>query len=145
MPLTSTQIRLWNTRALADQVGGIARFADRVGRKQPQISNMIGRTPIKPIQTRLARAIEKACGKEEGWLDVANVRDWLGIRNQAWSVEVRAAMAAAGIRVNDTSTAGRDESELMTLYSVLPDFDRRRLVAIARVLASPSPGSKDGN
>lgn len=61
--------RLINARALAGDTGptGMARML----RKAPvQLQNAIGKTPKKAIGKDLAREIESAYGKPEGWLDM---------------------------------------------------------------------------
>lgn len=70
---TSKEIRLKNARALAVSSGGIGKFADVVEISQSQASQIIGTNPIKGIGDALARRIEAAYKKSEGWLDVDDV------------------------------------------------------------------------
>lgn len=62
--------RLVNARALAQQMGGIKAFADRLHKSQPQMQNTIGKTPKKAIGSELAREIDRTFGKTPGWLDI---------------------------------------------------------------------------
>lgn len=68
-----SEIRLKNARYLAESVGGVSAFAEKVGKGQPQMSSVIGAKPIKNIGSRLARDLEAQFKKPKGWLD--NVHD----------------------------------------------------------------------
>lgn len=80
--MTLKAIRRRNLRCLADQVGGITRLAERLGKTQSQVSHVIGRSPIKGIGDRLAAQAEKLFDKPVGWLDRpqeigwGNARQW---------------------------------------------------------------------
>ena len=67
---TNADIRRENAKALADQVGGSRVFARMLSREETQVSQIIGRNPQRQIGPKLARLIEQAFGKPEGWLDV---------------------------------------------------------------------------
>lgn len=62
-------IRRRNLRLLAEQVGGITRLAERLGKQQSQITHIIGRNPVKNIGDRLAEQVETLFQKPRGWLD----------------------------------------------------------------------------
>jgi len=64
-----SEIRLENARYLANSVGGVVAMSVRLGKSQPQVSHFIGGNPIKNIGNRIARQIEEAFDKENGWLD----------------------------------------------------------------------------
>lgn len=70
MAHTSSSIRLANLRALIKKVGGPAEAARRLDMDDSQLSQISGRHPIRNIGATLARRIEKAFKRPEGWLDV---------------------------------------------------------------------------
>jgi len=67
---TSSSIRLANLRELIKTAGGPAEAARRLDMDSSQLSQIAGKTPIRNIGTTLARRIEKAFRRPEGWLDV---------------------------------------------------------------------------
>lgn len=58
-----------NVRLFAQELGSISALADYLGKKQSQISALIGSVPTKNIGSRLAREIERAFDKPPGALD----------------------------------------------------------------------------
>lgn len=60
-----------NFRRLAEEVGGVSKAAELLGKSAGQVSHFGGERPIKAIGPRIAREIEAAFGKPEGWLDVS--------------------------------------------------------------------------
>jgi len=64
-----SEIRLENARYLANSIGGVVAMAERLGKSQPQVSHFIGGNPVKNIGNKIARQIEEAFDKENGWLD----------------------------------------------------------------------------
>jgi SOS-response transcriptional repressor LexA len=82
-------IRRFNLRRLAEEIGGITALAKNLGKSQSQISHLIGTRPIKNIGDKLAAEIEKAFNKSAGWLDrehyfVAEERGIYVIDNQEY-------------------------------------------------------------
>lgn len=67
---TNAEIRRDNARRLAEEVGQPADLARRLGMSDSQMGQLIGRNPVRNIGPRVARRMEEACGKPEGWLDV---------------------------------------------------------------------------
>lgn len=67
---TNAEIRRENARILASEVGQPADLARRLGMSDSQMGQLIGRNPQRNIGPRMARRMEEACGKPEGWLDV---------------------------------------------------------------------------
>jgi len=65
---TVKEIRLENARALANE--GPAEFARRIDSSTQQVNQVIGPAPTRNIGDKLARRIETAFGRPEGWLDV---------------------------------------------------------------------------
>lgn len=63
------EIRRNNARLLAKSFNNDAEFAAKIERSATQVSRLIGKNPTKNIGTRIARDIEKAFGKHEGWMD----------------------------------------------------------------------------
>ena len=70
MAHTSSSIRLLNFRTLIKKAGGPAEAARKLDMDDSQLSQIAGRNPIRNIGTALARRIEKAFNRPEGWLDV---------------------------------------------------------------------------
>ena len=70
MPTTASSIRLLNFRALIKEAGGPAEAARKLDMDDSQLSQIAGKNPIRNIGTTLARRIENAFHKPEGWLDV---------------------------------------------------------------------------
>ena len=70
MPETSSSIRLKNLRELIDKAGGPAEAARKLDMDDSQLSQIAGKNPVRNIGPGLARRIEKAFRKAEGWLDV---------------------------------------------------------------------------
>lgn len=66
---TVNDIRRENARLLARECNGLAEFARRIGRGDPYVSQLLGRTPSRGIGHATARLIERAFSKPEGWLD----------------------------------------------------------------------------
>lgn len=71
LQLTNTyaDISRANARYLADSVGGFARFAESVGLSDSQVSQILGKKPIRNIGVKTARRIEQAFDKPLGWID----------------------------------------------------------------------------
>lgn len=69
------EIRLENLRLLVKETGGVAKFAEKAGKQQAQISQLLNQSPDsktkkpKAIGSSQARQLEKASGKEVGWMD----------------------------------------------------------------------------
>ena len=68
--MDSKTIRYKNARMLVRECGGISAFADKLGKQQSQVSAIAGENPIKGIGPKIARQIESAFRKPEGWMDV---------------------------------------------------------------------------
>ena len=74
-----TEVRLENLRQLVEEAGGATELAKKAGYKQPsyiyQILNQSAIQNGKPknIGPNMARKLEQAMGKEEGWLDVQHL------------------------------------------------------------------------
>lgn len=62
-------IRRENLRALAKQLGGITQLAERLGKSQSQISQLIGKSPSKNIGDKIATQVETSFEKPHGWMD----------------------------------------------------------------------------
>lgn len=64
-----TEIRRENLRAVANELGGNARLAEKLGQSSSFIGQLIGRNPKSNIGNTLARKIEIQLDKPRGWLD----------------------------------------------------------------------------
>ena len=67
--MTREEIRRENARSLADQAGGQVEFGRALNMVPSQVSQIIGKTPVKNIGNSIAKRIEKAFEKPAGWLD----------------------------------------------------------------------------
>jgi SOS-response transcriptional repressor LexA len=90
--MDSKTIRYKNTRYLVHSVGGVSAFAEKLGKQQSQVSAIAGESPVKGIGPKIARQIETAFGKANGWLDVPHQDMWEGGSN------VEEAPAPYGVR-----------------------------------------------
>lgn len=88
--MENKEIRLRNTRALIQQSGGVALFAEKLKKAETQVSAFAGSNPRKGIGNKIAREIEEAFGKAPGWLDVlqyplskSNVGDAFAVEQNA--------------------------------------------------------------
>lgn len=68
--MTREETRRENARRLAHDAGGHTEFGRLVGMERSQVSQLIGKTPKKNIGNSIARRIELAFHRPEGWLDV---------------------------------------------------------------------------
>jgi len=67
--MTREEIRRDNARQLARGVGGHAEFARFMSMEASQVSQLIGRNPVKNIGNSIARRIEQAFDLPTGYLD----------------------------------------------------------------------------
>jgi phage repressor protein C with HTH and peptisase S24 domain len=67
--MTREEIRRENARELARSVGGQTEFGRLLEMEGSQVSQLIGKSPKKNIGNSIARRIEVAFRKPEGWLD----------------------------------------------------------------------------
>lgn len=74
MPTTSSSIRLENFRELIKKAGGPAEAARKLDMDDSQLSQIGGKHPTRNIGPSLARRIEKAFRKPEGWLDMPHAQ-----------------------------------------------------------------------
>lgn len=65
------QIRRENLREEARKLGGQAKLAAKLDKSESEISQLIGKSPIRNIGTGRARTFERALGLKRGALDVA--------------------------------------------------------------------------
>lgn len=70
MSTTAASIRLTNLRALIKKAGGPTDAARKLDMEASQLSQIAGPNPVRNIGTALARRIEQAFHRPEGWLDV---------------------------------------------------------------------------
>lgn len=63
-------IRRTNARALAEQAGGPAKFARKMGLSDSRVSQLIGMKFTRNIGDKTASQIEQMFNEEQGWLDV---------------------------------------------------------------------------
>lgn len=68
--MSRQEIRLRRVRELVAAEGGLARFAERLGISNSQVSQFAGKNPTRNIGNAVAAKIEAAYGKPSGWLDI---------------------------------------------------------------------------
>src|SRR5258706_13765583 len=73
MPAPPSSIRLENFRELIKKVGGPAEAARKLDMDDSQLSQIAGKHPSRNIGTSLARRIETAFRRPEGWLDMPHL------------------------------------------------------------------------
>jgi hypothetical protein len=76
--MTREEIRRQNARELARAAGGQTEFGRMVDMEGPQVSQIIGKNPIKNIGNSIAKRIEIAFSKPEGWLDQPHTMQLVG-------------------------------------------------------------------
>lgn len=63
------EIRLANARTLAEEAGNALRFGEKLEMSKSQVSQIIGRSPVRQIGDELAERIEQTFGRPADWLD----------------------------------------------------------------------------
>lgn len=91
-----TDTRYRNARRLADQVGGVVAFADKLGMSKAQASHIVGARPVKGIGHSIARRIEQAFGLATGSLDEPAEEKLRGGIRLVVSQEVRKVVGISG-------------------------------------------------
>lgn len=143
--ITSTQIRLWNARYLADKDGSMTDFANKLDKGLSQIGQLIGATPIKNIGNKIAREIEIAFNQEPGWLDTPHILLWNEIQRKEWSLEL------SKLNLGEIVTYGSkkhkvledqivyiidDEHRLLNeMYITMGKEEKRQILSLAKLLA----------
>ncbi|MFA0813891.1 hypothetical protein [Microbulbifer epialgicus] len=69
MMVTIKEIRRTNARYLAQRFRNQREFADAASITRSQLSQLIGPNPAENIGSAIAKRMEKAAGRPEGWLD----------------------------------------------------------------------------
>lgn len=92
------QTRYRNGLKLVEEAGSFVEFGKRVDMDRPQVSNLLGRHPVRNIGHKLARRFEAAFGRPDGWLDVEHDR---GLPADVWTIQAidLAASVKPGTRV----------------------------------------------
>lgn len=106
-------IRRENARVLAKKAGGPARFAEKTGMSDSQVSQIIGKNPTKNIGGNVARKIEDAFSLPKGWMDTPE--------GQGGLVDVSGPNTAGYISVDELK-------RLVTLYEKVAPGTRAALM-----------------
>jgi transcriptional regulator with XRE-family HTH domain len=128
--VTYADISRRNARVLADSVGGFARFAEKVGVSESQVSQLLGKNPIRNIGVKTARRIEEAFDKPLGWIDQPHEENAAAVElssDSSAETELRilrdqVGKAAACLRAFETANA-TDKTHLVTLALKLLEED----------------------
>lgn len=118
-------IRRENLKALVENAGGPTRFADKTGRSQSQISQLL---TGKNIGAKLARAIEREIGLPVSWMDHPQ-----GVQ------EPSAPYTADHLQLN------RKQREILDLLESLSPEDRAHWRAVGRAFVKPKGRNKRNN
>jgi transcriptional regulator with XRE-family HTH domain len=126
--ITFSNITRTNARHLADSVGGLARFAEKVGVADSQVSQIIGKNPSRNIGSKMARKIEAAFEKSIGWLDKPHDgSDFDDISAASQVILLSAELAAVRDRAKKASVCLRASLSA-------PDIDKANLLNLAMSL-----------
>jgi hypothetical protein len=106
--MTINDIRRENARLLAKEIGGDKQFADRMEMDASQVSQIIGKSPVKNIGHIIARRIEAKFQKPEGWLDMAHQE----------STDVTSLGSSSGIHYREENPDVVDVNELLLLIEL---------------------------
>lgn len=116
------EIRLRNVRRLMSERGiNLTEFAQALGKSQPQISSLAGRTPTKAIGEKIARQIEERFGLERGSLDLDSAPPpvaRVGCNEVALRESLAALFAALGRHGGELPEPSRLAAAAMMLYRV---------------------------
>jgi plasmid maintenance system antidote protein VapI len=118
--MTREEIRRENARRLATDNGGLAEFGRILGMEPSQVSQLIGKNPHKNIGNSIAKRVEQAYGKPEGWLDIVHSQEngknerqtpWLAVDNADANAILRKLHAARELGI-----LNEREVELLARY-----------------------------
>jgi hypothetical protein len=104
-----------NAKFLADSIGGLARFSEKVGISDSHVSQIIGKNPTRNIGSKMARRIEAAFEKPIGSID-----------RQRHGIDFGEASAELAALKETTAKA--------SACLGAPDIDRENLVKLALTL-----------
>ncbi|MBG7619324.1 hypothetical protein I5R65_07600 [Herbaspirillum sp. AP02] len=93
---TTAEIRLANARQLASRFESRADFARELEMSDAYMWQILGDVPKRNIGNSIARRMEKACGMNEGWLDVPHDEAEVSTANRP---EAQDALSADALRV----------------------------------------------
>jgi hypothetical protein len=124
-PTTYADISRANARYLAESVGGFARFAEKVGLADAQVSQVLGKNPIRNIGVKTARRIEVAFAKPLGWIDQPHDENGLA----ALSVETTDDLLATELRILRDHVA--KAAACLRAVESANEIDQRNLVSLA--------------
>lgn len=131
--MRSSDIRRQNARNLAEDIGGSAELARRISMSDSQVSQLIGENPVKNIGQIIARRIEEAFNKPEGWLDIPH--DYVAPASDAHAVREKSVDYGA----EDSSlVSSQDILTLIEAFSKASIKDRTMILNSAKVAADRS-------
>lgn len=115
-----------NARGLAHAVGGFARFAEKVGVSESQVSQILGKNPIRNIGVKTARRIEEAFDKPLGWLDQPH--------ETSSSTEASLSHDLAETELRILRDQVSKAAACLRAFQAANDIDRQHLVSLALTL-----------
>ena len=107
MEIDIAKIRLRKMRLLAEEVGGRPALAKKMGIAYAQLSNCIGKKPIRNIGAKMARLAEEVGGKNYGWMDVLDTAESAASGNAEHPVSLE---TLAAYKVDTVNTASDEIS-----------------------------------
>lgn len=133
--MTREEIRRENARALAADNGGLTEFGRALGMEAPQVSQIIGKTPHKNIGNSIARRIEKAYSKPEGWIDIQHSLEpatpkgpRLAVNNTDPGTILKKLAAARELHVVDEA-----EAEILANYRMASEVGKDYIRTMAKI------------
>lgn len=144
------ETRRENARKLAATCDSKTEFARIMGMEPSQVSQIIGPKPAKNIGHSIARRIEIAFAKSEGWLDVAHpeilgtyeVAPTSGDADAEGAIE-QVEPTASSAELPQLQWVSEDEARILTAYRSTDDRGRELILTISestpRVPVAPGP------
>lgn len=131
--MSREDIRRENARALARKVNGQIEFGRVLKMEPSQVSQIIGKTPIKNIGNSIARRIEQGFSKPEGWLDVPHQSAAPGDTLPVATSTPPAPLAPTPPPTSAVHTqwVRDDEARLLDLYRTTDEAGRERIMTVA--------------
>lgn len=120
---TTAEIRLANARQLASRFTSRADFARELEMSDAYMWQILGDVPKRNIGNSIARRMEKACGMNEGWLDVPHDDTEVSIPRASESSEVLSADALRVARAFDSLTSSAQKRAVINFLKAFTETE----------------------